>query len=250
MVFSFKTDQASALLLYAHDQFYNFIQVHLLNGNKLVLTLNSGTDIKQCTIVGRRSGFNNMHWVQVLIEQNSDSTVLKAEDLLCYIVGARTLVADYVNIFNDPDNLQSVFPPRLPVKPTDIKSYRILYVGGLPTAKTSSQNVRKKRQSLYNTVLPDFAGCLRGLAINHRRILLEANGEQNGYVSEGCDFGGEELSCLNGGYQTVNWQRKMLLQCECKHTSFTGVNCSDGKIPSHGDEVMYCDLRCVCKVSS
>ncbi|KRY18491.1 CTD small phosphatase-like protein [Trichinella patagoniensis] len=55
IVLSFRTDQQSGLLLYAHDQFYNFIQLHLWESNRLSLTVNSDREVKQCTAIGKSS---------------------------------------------------------------------------------------------------------------------------------------------------------------------------------------------------
>ncbi|KRX19133.1 CTD small phosphatase-like protein [Trichinella nelsoni] len=55
IVLSFRTDQESGLLLYAHDQFYNFIQLHLWESNRLSLTVNSDREVKQCTAIGKTS---------------------------------------------------------------------------------------------------------------------------------------------------------------------------------------------------
>lgn len=55
VVFSFRTDQRRGLLFYAHDQFDNFIQIHLSNEYQVVLTLNYNTTVKNCVITAKDS---------------------------------------------------------------------------------------------------------------------------------------------------------------------------------------------------
>uniref|UniRef100_A0A0R3RIZ1 LAM_G_DOMAIN domain-containing protein n=1 Tax=Elaeophora elaphi TaxID=1147741 RepID=A0A0R3RIZ1_9BILA len=53
IVFSFRTDQRDALLIYLHDQLYNFIQVHLSDHSHMVLTLNFNRTIYRCEVVAK-----------------------------------------------------------------------------------------------------------------------------------------------------------------------------------------------------
>ncbi len=53
IVFSFRTDQTSAMLVYAHDHLYNFVQIHLSDDNQLSLTLNNNRTVHRCTIVAK-----------------------------------------------------------------------------------------------------------------------------------------------------------------------------------------------------
>ena len=47
LVFSFRTTQPRALLLYAHDHMSNFVQLEIRERDQLVLTYNSLHDIKE-----------------------------------------------------------------------------------------------------------------------------------------------------------------------------------------------------------
>lgn len=45
-----RTAQSSALLYYAFDQFYNFLQVSLLQETQVALTLNNGNAVHSCIV--------------------------------------------------------------------------------------------------------------------------------------------------------------------------------------------------------
>ncbi|CDW59534.1 axotactin isoform d, partial [Trichuris trichiura] len=169
IVFSFRTDQAEGLLLYAHDQFYNFIQVHLLEESKVVLTLNDLLRVKQCTVTVAAPRFNNLQWNQVAVIYGTDETRLCLESSCCSIEGQRNLQPAYAFRFNDPESLLTVIPPRAPVVSDTVFKYTLLYIGGLPSM---SSRTRTKRQAVYLTGIKKFVGCMRGLRVGSQTVKL------------------------------------------------------------------------------
>ncbi|KRX19135.1 CTD small phosphatase-like protein [Trichinella nelsoni] len=229
IVLSFRTDQESGLLLYAHDQFYNFIQLHLWESNRLSLTVNSDREVKQCTAIGKTSKFNNMEWKQVAVVRRGHVIHLYVEDVSCKIDATTTWMSgNYVTSFIDPYNFQTVIPPRPPVPPNNISNYTLTYVGGLPSQ--AFYNGRKKRQAVYATKLQNYLGCMRGLRIGSDDVDLKKAGERttDSPDSSGCRFYSKSsLICFNGGHFTVDWSTRTLNeQCHCSDTAFSGKNCS------------------------
>ncbi|OUC47964.1 laminin G domain protein [Trichinella nativa] len=230
IVLSFRTDQQSGLLLYAHDQFYNFIQLHLWESNRLSLTVNSDREVKQCTAIGKSSKFNNMEWKQVAVVRRGHVVHLYVEDVGCKIDATTWMSGNYVTSFIDPYNFQTVIPPRPPVPPNNISNYTLTYVGGLPSQ--AFYNGRKKRQAVYATKLENYLGCMRGLRIGSDDVDLKKAGERttDSPDSSGCRFYSKSsLICFNGGHFTVDWSTRTLNeQCHCSDTAFSGKNCSHG----------------------
>ncbi|KRX46152.1 CTD small phosphatase-like protein [Trichinella murrelli] len=228
IVLSFRTDQQSGLLLYAHDQFYNFIQLHLWQSNRLSLTVNSDREVKQCTAIGKSSKFNNMEWKQVAVVRRGHVVHLYVEDVSCKIDATTWMSGNYVTSFIDPYNFQTVIPPRPPVPPNNISNYTLTYVGGLPSQ--AFYNGRKKRQAVYATKLENYLGCMRGLRIGSDGVDLKKAGERttDSPDSSGCRFYSKSsLICFNGGHFTVDWSTRTLNeQCHCSDTAFSGKNCS------------------------
>jgi hypothetical protein len=100
MVFSVRTDQKRALFVYAHDQFDNFLQVHLENEYKIVLTLNNGTKVVNCAIYSEDSTeFSNMRWLQILIEQTSERISLHVDDAVCELTGPHVLADSIIEFY-------------------------------------------------------------------------------------------------------------------------------------------------------
>ncbi|KRZ14471.1 Contactin-associated protein like 5-1 [Trichinella zimbabwensis] len=228
IVLSFRTDQESGLLFYAHDQFYNFIQLHLWESNRLSLTVNSDREVKQCTAIGKTSKFNNMEWKQVAVVRRGHVIHLYVEDVSCKIDATTWMSGNYVTSFIDPYNFQTVIPPRPPVAPNNMSNYTLTYVGGLPSQ--AFYTTRKRRQAVYATKLQNYLGCMRGLRIGSDDVDLKKDGERttDSPDSSGCRFYSKSsLICYNGGHFTVDWSTRTLNeQCHCSDTAFSGKNCS------------------------
>uniref|UniRef100_A0A5S6QAB0 EGF-like domain-containing protein n=1 Tax=Trichuris muris TaxID=70415 RepID=A0A5S6QAB0_TRIMR len=227
IVFSFRTDQAEGLLLYAHDQFYNFIQIHLSEESKVVLTLNDLLRVKQCAVTAAAPRFNNLHWNQVAVIYGADGTRLCVDKLCCSIDGQRNLQSAYIFRFNDPESILTVIPPRAPVISDTIFKYNLLYVGGLPSMPSRS---RTKRQAVYLTNIKKFVGCMRGFRIGSETIDLKNGGQIDGYSEWPPCLPklNQPTSCNNGGYNVVNWRTAEVLDsCVCRRTSYTGPFCAD-----------------------
>uniref|UniRef100_A0A914UIS2 Uncharacterized protein n=1 Tax=Plectus sambesii TaxID=2011161 RepID=A0A914UIS2_9BILA len=240
MVFSFRTDQSDAMLVYAHDEKYNFVQVHLWEENKVSLTLNNDRTVQRCTITAEPGKeFSNMDWNQVLIVYGEKHTSLYVDRLMCIIDGAHTLSSSYITSFTEGLDLLTVYPPVLPVAPSGgLEPYTLLYVGGVPQPK--GRNFRRlKRQvstrAIYNTDYPPILGCMRGFSVGNAKVDLQYGGirpDDRYAVRLGCKTNCDTLTCQNSGHCTVDWQNldpstMNVASCDCSKTSYFGSTCSE-----------------------
>uniref|UniRef100_A0A914VCP8 Uncharacterized protein n=1 Tax=Plectus sambesii TaxID=2011161 RepID=A0A914VCP8_9BILA len=243
MVFSFRTDQSDAMLVYAHDEINNFVQVHLWEENKISLTLNNNQVIQRCTITAEPGKeFSNMEWNQVLIVYGEKHTSLLVDHLMCIIDGAHTLSnSSYITSFTQGLDLLTVDPPVLPVASNGVlEPYTLLYVGGVPRPR--GRNFRRlKRQvssrAFYATEYPSILGCMRGLSVGNAKVDLQYGGirpDDQYAVRLGCITKCDELTCHNSGHCTVDWQNldpntMNAAACDCSKTSYFGSTCSEDK---------------------
>uniref|UniRef100_A0A1I7SG39 Neurexin-4 n=1 Tax=Bursaphelenchus xylophilus TaxID=6326 RepID=A0A1I7SG39_BURXY len=165
IVLSFRTDQRQALLLYAHDQFDNFIQIHLENEYELVLTLNNDTEVRSCRISARLTNeFSKMRWVQVSVKKLRDSVIFEADNIICELKGRHVLSSRPITNFTGNVD-EAIFPPHSPVPIIAVHRYTTLFIGGLPrTSGIKSRKDRALRRVYYDTEIPSLLGCIRGLA--------------------------------------------------------------------------------------
>uniref|UniRef100_A0A914VWA4 Laminin G domain-containing protein n=1 Tax=Plectus sambesii TaxID=2011161 RepID=A0A914VWA4_9BILA len=228
------------MLVYAHDENYNFVQVHLWEENKVSLTLNNNRTVQRCTIVAEAGKeFSNMDWNQVLIVYGDTHTSLYVDRLLCIIDGAHTLSDSYITSFTEGLDLVTVNPPMLPVAPSVLQPYTMLLVGGLPRSR--GRNFRRlKRQtsrSFYNTEYPPILGCMRGFRVGNEVVDLQYGGirpDDQYAVRIGCNTKCDEVTCHNSGHCTVDWQNldpnaMNSVACDCSKTSYFGSSCSEDK---------------------
>ncbi|TKR93092.1 hypothetical protein L596_007617 [Steinernema carpocapsae] len=149
VVFSFRTDQKEALLVYAHDQYNNFVQIHLADEYRIVLSLNNISNILQCTVhseLGKE--FSDMRWLQVVLETNSQRTTFSVNDELCSIEGPRhlssTQISEYTNLLDE----DIVLPP-MPAGPVNLQPFHVLFVGGVPIVRRHHGSSFDKRDVFF-----------------------------------------------------------------------------------------------------
>ncbi|KAK0424465.1 hypothetical protein QR680_008677 [Steinernema hermaphroditum] len=272
IIFSFRTDQKAALLVYAHDQFNNFIQVHLADEYRIVLSLNNNSDILQCTVhseLGKE--FSDMRWLQVVVETNSQRTTLSVNDELCSIEGPRFLsqsqIADYKNLDEDV-----VLPP-MPAGPVNLQPFHVLFVGGVPAIQRRGVSFDKRRRHTYSlqerrilrqvklgayyvSRLPTILGCMRGFRLDVQLMDLRNGGIRPADVDSirtGCHNDCDSIKCHNSGHCTVQWQnydpkRKELTTCDCSKTSYYGSSClKDTGVTFRGDTSLRFDMTDISK---
>uniref|UniRef100_A0A915J8E2 Uncharacterized protein n=1 Tax=Romanomermis culicivorax TaxID=13658 RepID=A0A915J8E2_ROMCU len=106
--FGFRTDQVQGLLLYIHDQFHNFRQLHLWSSNKLTLTTNYGRSIRRCTVSNVEKDFDTMQWIHVEVGRRDDHVILKVGDLWCKIDGPQDYSLSYVESWDNEQDAKGV----------------------------------------------------------------------------------------------------------------------------------------------
>ncbi|KAI1711713.1 laminin G domain-containing protein [Ditylenchus destructor] len=235
IVFSFRTDQKDALLVYAHDQYDNIIQVHLADEYRIVLTLNNESEIRRCTVyaTGNR------------VEQYEDRVSLSVDDNVCEITGKHFLAQQKIAAYNG-DLEDAILPPQSAGPVVAVKPYNVFFVGGVPsvqarnihksaTAKdlhspqsgrSSDTQSRTKRERIayYVTDIPSLLGCMRGVMVNGASINLRKGGIRPAdpdAIRVGCYNDCDSLVCHNGGHCTVHWQNYDPFNREL--TGYTGV---------------------------
>uniref|UniRef100_A0A1I7YPB6 EGF-like domain-containing protein n=1 Tax=Steinernema glaseri TaxID=37863 RepID=A0A1I7YPB6_9BILA len=272
IIFSFRTDQKAALLVYAHDQYNNFVQVHLADEYRIVLSLNNDSSILQCTVhseLGKE--FSDMRWLQVVVETNDQRTTLAVNDELCSIEGPRHLsqsqIADYKNLDEDV-----VLPP-MPAGPVNLQPFHVLFVGGVPAIQRRGVSFDKRRRHTsilqdrrilrhvklgvyYVSRLPIILGCMRGFQLDSQLIDLRYGGIRPTDVDSiriGCHNDCDSIKCHNSGHCTVQWQnydpkRKELTTCDCSKTSYYGSSClKDTGVTFRGDTALRFDMHDISK---
>ncbi|CAI5437643.1 unnamed protein product [Caenorhabditis angaria] len=232
--FSFRTDQSAGLLLYAHDQNYNFIQVALSEETNITLTLNNLNIVSKCVVKAQQgTEFGDMRWIQVAISHTKDSSQLQVNDLSCTIRTTRALsmipIMKFLNVFDS----KIVQPPiGLGAQPVPTP-YTITFIANIDDGNNRGSDGAVALLPRYQSSIPGFLGCLRGLqidgnAVNIREKTEELSDKQS--VRIGCDVGCESITCANGGHCSVAWinndPTSQKTSCDCSRTSYSGSQCS------------------------
>ncbi|VDN21439.1 unnamed protein product [Cylicostephanus goldi] len=222
-VFSFRTDQPQALLMFVHDHNNNFMQLHLSEEVNLTLSLNNEDVVHSCTVRARPgTEYGNMQWTQ--------SSTLTVDDDACTIHAPRKLaehpIQKFSHVFTD-----IVFIPVGLNSPTDPKPFVYTFVGGIERDIPSNDGSMILRP-IYQCAVPDLLGCLRGLRIGE---VIDLRHTEHGYrpndpklVRSGCELGCSSLDCKNSGHCSVAWQENADVTCDCSRTSYTGTDCTEG----------------------
>ncbi|KAM3720583.1 Axotactin [Dirofilaria immitis] len=240
IIFSFRTDQRDALLIYLHDQLYNFIQVHLSDHSHMVLTLNFNRTIYRCEVIAKIGNeYNRMKWIQVMIFQWSDSVELNVDDEICQITGERILSNNFIKKFELTSYMDDIVQP--PVSPVTEQHgisfnhpYILLFVAGVPT-EIHYGNL----EPIYRSNIPNLLGCMRGLMIGEKLINMRDQYHWSYYPTKpdairfGCEMGCNKIehSCKNGGHCSVQWMAtknvENIVSCNCARTSYYGEYCDE-----------------------
>uniref|UniRef100_A0A158PSS8 LAM_G_DOMAIN domain-containing protein n=1 Tax=Brugia pahangi TaxID=6280 RepID=A0A158PSS8_BRUPA len=237
IIFSFRTDQRDALLIYLHDQLYNFLQVHLSDHSHMVLTLNFNRTIYRCEVIAKIGNeYSRMKWIQVMIFQWTDSIELNVNDEICQITGERILSNNFIKKFEVTHDINDIIQP--PVSPiteqgvTFSHSYVLLFVAGVPT-EIHFGNL----EPIYRSTIPNLLGCMRGLMIGDKIIDMRNQyywshyPTKPGMIKYGCELGCHQIEhlCKNGGHCSVQWTKtknaENIISCNCARTSYYGEYC-------------------------
>uniref|UniRef100_A0A0N4ZEX6 EGF-like domain-containing protein n=1 Tax=Parastrongyloides trichosuri TaxID=131310 RepID=A0A0N4ZEX6_PARTI len=246
---SFRTDQKQALLLYLMDEMKNFIQIHLSDEFRIILSMNHGNISKQCTVFAPiNSVFNDMKWKQIYFYYEDNNAILSVNDEICKIIGPHILTTTSVALEEVDDEI--VIPPIVPGQLT-ILPYKVLYIGGVPKARGSGNLITWS--PIYNTKIPSILGCIRGLKLGKISLNLrkpDLKPINNKVLKMKCnDDLCSNLECRNDGHCSVRWltyQTPNLEEtyCDCSKTSFYGALCeeADTIMFSDTDQQLYFDM--------
>ncbi|XP_055356839.1 axotactin-like isoform X2 [Paramacrobiotus metropolitanus] len=219
---SFRTHRRTGILLYAHDNNNNFVQLHLQEGRKVIMTLNSANSIRRLEVT--RDGLSDGRWHQLHVGRWENRVDLSVDFDNINSLDVDATVAGLQLYKSKPWSratvgLETITPPRGEYATT---AYTDAYVGGV--------------RSTFNTQLTGFYGCLRGLRVG-QNVIDVFNSTDPERVTERTDLGvveGCEASCETynpcqyGGMCINRWgDTEQPSECNCRNTSFTGANCTE-----------------------
>ncbi|CAJ0944581.1 unnamed protein product, partial [Mesorhabditis belari] len=236
IVLSARTDQPHALLFFAHDHHFNFVQIHISEEINVTLTLNNRDNVYSCTVTARpRHEFSDMKWIQIVVSHYDTSSTLTIDADSCSIPAERVLSSVVVNQFHlTKTEIDLVEVPVGLYAPSNPEPLLYVFVGGIER-DTHSQRNEKRLAPVYQSSIPDLLGCLRGLRIgetivNLRDTKFGYRPEDSNLIRNGCEFGCSSLSCEHGGHCAVGWRNydPTIIQktsCDCTRTSYGGPTC-------------------------
>ncbi|KAI6240466.1 hypothetical protein M3Y99_00454900 [Aphelenchoides fujianensis] len=253
VVFSVRTDQRTALFFYAHDHLDNFIQVHLENEYKIVLTMSNATDIVRCAIYADDyTEFSDMRWLQIAVLQTAESISLQVEDAACELPGAHVLATSRIQVYGGNVH-DAILPPPPVISSQSAPQFWLLFVGGVPRvqknrypreAAADEWKIRpvtlefgqqqRERLAHYITDIPPLLGCMRGFMIGTKLVDLRTGGVRPNdpdAIRIGCSNDCDSLKCANSGHCSVHWQDydpadTKHTVCDCSKTSYYGAECT------------------------
>ena len=211
-MFSFRTYARSALLLYAHDMFNNFVQIHTENGTNVVFTFNWLRRIVRRDIT-LGSPLVSGQIVQVKIDRSYKNSTL-------FIVNQKSVFIPFPVAFmkeSSPDREWRAGLEFELVKRHSNWSHNELFIGGIHSEEAT-------------TSLLNFVGCFQGLKVGGVLIDLPFIVNQtndtvlNSHVSPGCKMLCDKMPCKNGGTCTEDWEHEST-KCDCDSTSYRGDLC-------------------------
>lgn len=263
ILLNIRTYQETALILYACDQYNNFVQLHK-NGSTMVLTFNSNTTIvtlqvpiddkiipsptqidpsidisahtrslSQNISISSQQIYKNLSttdWYQRIRVSNMSGT---GQPVQIKIERLRMRTTLYVN-----NNLGSVDKPIIL-----LNNYSSIW------SNPELESVRKLRPKVFSpsqsqiflaninehflTRLPGFTGCIQGFIIDNQ--LFDFNrahliGEFKGEYKIGCKMHCDSFPCKNQGTCIENWKedrKESRIICKCEGTSFVGHLCDE-----------------------
>ncbi|XP_050095320.1 axotactin isoform X1 [Anopheles aquasalis] len=228
LLINLRTYDRHAFVLYANDQYNNFIHLFLTNQSEVVYLYNYGNDIVNLTI--EHSELNNGRSMQVAVIRTETNTTLFVNERNVTVDRGFKLLEDYSNKpWSNPEH-EVLSPHRPPAPPTKYFQFNI---GGYDPA-----NLLRPNQDTVE--LEGYIGCIRGLKIGENLISLREMATQNNAhvtdgVLNGCQMKCDAEPCKNGGICTENFVRQES-SCNCEHTSFLGEFCSEEKGASFSGE--------------
>lgn len=220
LLINIRTYDTHALILYAHDNFNNFVHLYLTNSNEVVYLYNFGHEIVNLTVSNK--DLNSGKSMQIAVIRNDHHTVLHVNEFNSTLDNGVLLLEEYMNKpWANPE--AEVLSPHRPPAPT--VGYFQLNLAGYDPSNLIGTN---------NNVLEGLVGCVRGLKIGDNLIdLPELSNNHEAHESDGvmadCQMYCDAEPCKNGGICTENFAKKehSTVSCNCEHTSFLGETCME-----------------------
>jgi Laminin G domain len=157
ILFSFRTHAAAGILLYAHDNLHNFVQLHLEEPGDIIFTFNNGDKIK--TVSVSYNNFNDGKWHQIHVERSAVNTTLTVDYRHSETIEHPEGLVPLSSYNGRPFGISSR-EKIVPARPGyAIMPFKNMYVGGVATPQIRS-------------TIPGFYGCLRGLKIGSKLYQL------------------------------------------------------------------------------
>lgn len=222
LLINIRTYDERAFILYAHDNFNNFVHLYISNANEVVYMFNYGNETVNLTVSNKE--LNSGKSVQIAVIRTETTTTLHVNELNATLDKGVLLLESYSNKpWTNPEF--EVLSPHRPPAPT--VAYFQLNLAGYDPSNLLRQN---------NNTLDGLVGCVRGLKIGNHLIDLpeiaktnEAH-EMDGVLPD-CQMNCDSEPCKNGGVCTENFAKKEdhTVLCNCEHTSFLGDTCIEEK---------------------
>lgn len=151
LLINIRTYDDRALILYAHDNFNNFVHLYITNANEIVYLYNHGNEIVNLTVINR--DLNSGKSIQIALIRSENSTVLHVNSLNVTLEKGVLLLEEYSNKpWINPE--VEVLSPHRPPAPT-VQYFQLNLAGYDP-----SNLLRANNNSLEGLI-----GCVRGLMI-------------------------------------------------------------------------------------
>lgn len=210
------------MILYAHDNYNNFIHLYITNANEVVYLYNYGNEIVNLTVSNK--ALNSGKSIQIAVIRSETSTILHVNEFNATLDKGVLLLEEYSNKpWANPE--VEVLSPHRPPAPT-------VFYFQLNLAGYDPSNLLR----INNNVIDGMVGCVRGLMIGKNLIDLPELAKNNeAHESEGvltdCQMYCDAEPCKNGGICTENFAKKEVstVLCSCEHTSFLGEFCMEEK---------------------
>jgi hypothetical protein len=222
LLINIRTYDDHALILYAHDNFNNFVHLYITNANEVVYLYNYGNEIVNLTVSNKE--LNSGKSMQIAVIRSEGSTVLHVNEHNATMEKGVNLLEEYSNKpWVNPE--VEVLSPHRPPAPT-VQYFQLNLAGYDPS------NLLR----VNNNSLDGLIGCVRGLKIGEHLVdLPEMAKSSEAHESEGvladCQMYCDNEPCKNGGICTEKFAKKEIntVLCNCEHTSFLGEFCMEEK---------------------
>lgn len=219
LLVNIRTYDKKALIIYAHDNFNNFVHLYL-DSNEILYLYNYGNEIVNLSVTNKDLTIGKS--IQIAVIRKESSTELHVNEKNVTLDKGVLLLDTYSNKpWSNPE--KEVLSPHRPPAPT--VSYFQINLAGYDSTNLLQVN---------NHTIDGLIGCVRGLKIGSNLINLPEL-ENEAHIKDGvlndCQMYCDSEPCKNGGICTENFDKKESTSalCNCEYTSFLGETCGEDK---------------------